>query len=268
MKRHTWYWESKELSDTVRVNEVLKFLKGQEVDVIYIQYSSNTTATDYRNFIKKASSLGIEVHALLGSPSWYYEIAEVMTRLERIKNYNAGSNPEEMFVGIHFDIEPHTLPEWKDPETQPTVIATWLDTMKQYHSYIKLNLNLQISVSVPLASKSIVFEDKPLYEHFLKYHDKIVVMSYRDFAEGSDSITYHAEKLFEVATSCKRAGSAIYGVEIGPNVEANKVTFGEEGKLVMEEEIRKADFYFKSNYNLAFGGHAIHSVKHWMLATK
>lgn len=268
MTRHTWYWESKELSDSVRVDEVIKFLKGQSVNVVYLQYSSSTAAADYRAFIKKAAALGMEVHALMGDPSWYAKRDSVMTRLEKIQEYNAACEIGETFAGVHLDIEPHTLPEWKDPETQPAVIAEWLETMKQYHSFAKLNMNIQVSASVPLATKSIIFEDKPLYEHFLKYHDKIVVMSYRDFAEGNDSIIYHAEPLFKAAADCKASGSAVFGLEIGPNVEANKVTFSEEGKLKMEEEARKAAFYFKANYGAAYGGYAIHSVKHWMLATQ
>lgn len=260
-KKCTWWWNAKEIEE--KGGEVLTFCYAQGVTDIYLQYSTIIPAYWYNNFINSATYLGIRVHACMGDRTWYnpvnYDIIDY--RLKSIAEFNSSRGAFARFNGIHFDIEPHTLPEWKTDQID--TIKKWEETVVMY-SEACFSMGLELSASLPFSVCKILSSDDTSYvsSFMIKNHDKIVIMSYRDFADGNDSILYHSRPFLEQAVELGRANSIIIGVETKDTSEGNKITFAQEGRKAMTEQLHVVDW--QAGMYRSYAGHAIHAVNYWM----
>lgn len=258
-KKYTWHWEASDLTNTFRSNEILKFCFKKNVEIIYLQFSKNVDFIYYRMFIEKATSLGIKIHALMGEREWYKtdNYFYIKERLDLIKKYNDESSANQLFTGIHFDIEPHTLPEWKS--NQGDVLNQWANVIDTYRNDIAYSLDIETSASVPFSISKVPYNYAFFSQYMMDKHDKIAIMAYRDFADGNDSICYHSQSFIDQAW---KKSSIIVGVETKPNMDPPKQTFAEEGELEMYNQLEKVNVKFNSY--LTYDAIAIHSIKHWM----
>ncbi|MNN39454.1 hypothetical protein D3C81_1534930 [compost metagenome] len=91
-------------------------------------------------------------------------------------------------------------------------------------------------------------------------HDKIVVMAYRNFATGDDSIAFHTAAFMFSANAVGRDDSVIVAVETKP-IEPTKLSFAMLGKGIMYDVLYDVqNFYWQQP---AFAGVAIHSLEYW-----
>ena len=71
---------------------------------------------------------GVRVHALMGDATWYQPTKQqnMLKLIDAVGAYNAHVvNPRAHFVGVHFDIEPHQLPQNKGNRAyMPALVAT------------------------------------------------------------------------------------------------------------------------------------------------
>lgn len=268
--RYTWMWNAADIVS--QQNSILSFCRRHRVNVLFLMFSNSVTDPQYRFFIKAATSLGMYVHALNGDKRWalssYYPA--IQTFLDRIKLYNDASLPEEQFTGVHFDIEPHTLTfSQGDPANWSTqrdqIVSEWMDNVNNYTAFIKQNIQVPVSCALQFSTDTISIADPSftyLDQWMISKHDKTAVMAYRDFAEGTDGIQYHAQSKIDHAELQKKYNSIIVGVEVCNAGIPEKVSFYEEGREEMYKQLCTLD------YNLAgyktYAGHAIHSLTCWM----
>ncbi|PZE19603.1 hypothetical protein [Paenibacillus xerothermodurans] len=109
----TWLWNTSLVNSPESRNEILEFAAEQHVSRIYLQVDPDVAVDAYRAFIKQATSLGVQIHALDGAPDWIYlDTRHRMTEtINWVKAYNREVTEEERFTGIQMDIEPYILPE-------------------------------------------------------------------------------------------------------------------------------------------------------------
>jgi hypothetical protein len=97
-------------------------------------------------------------------------------------------------------------------------------------------------------------EKRPLYQVLIDTVDRVFVMSYRDTAEAMYSIARE-----EVAYARQTNKPIMLGAEVSPDPEWNHVSYAEEGKRHLYEQLE----LLKSMVNYPGAGVSIHHIKTW-----
>jgi hypothetical protein len=132
---------------------------------------------------------------------------------------------------------------------------------------ISSSTSLSLTVDIPfwfddietITYKSVT---KPLNQHVQDIADRIVIMDYRDFAEGNDGIIFHAQDEITYANIISK--DIVIGIET-KDIEPEKLTFFEEGEVVVESQFALVEQVFQANS--AFDGFAIHDYSGYSALT-
>lgn len=277
VSRSIWVWESETfrlLEDPAYKSEVMEFLRTHHINRVFLyadEYKGRNLIRErpelYRSLVRELRYCDIDVHALLGSyflKTQTYVLPEkksdARAMLRRVLNYNDTSKSDERFTGVHFDIEPHMLDEWSTE--RPRLSVLYLERIDEWMK-IADDSGLDVSAAIPfwLDGYEVEWRGKlrPMSEQVQSVLDTVVLMDYRDKAEGRDGIIRHATN--EVEWAAANGRRVIIGVETGDS-EPSKITFLQEGKAALEEELAKTERAFAANPG--FAGFAIHHLETWM----
>lgn len=262
--RSLWVWDKADATDGQRRLKLLDFASTHNVDRLYLQ-SQSLLSTDEGHWklttmITEASARGIEVELLFGDANWTYT-ANHQTALDLLtlaKQYAAGATVKP--AGVHFDVEPHTLNEWKTNEAARPGLSDQYVTLLEK---LRVNKgNLQLSADFAIGYKNVMLTrngvTKELTKWVLDKVDRGYIMAYRDFAAGNnDGIIDHAT--FAVQYGANLGKPVGIGVETLCGLTPLKVTFCEEGNAWMEQELTKVATQYRSSGG--FAGLSIHDYK-------
>ena len=226
-----------------------------------------------KDFIKWAHENGYQVHAciaggtspqFLGAYSAYH--GHAIREMEKVINYNLAADKMEAFDGVNVDIEPYISPDFKTD--YPSLQIQYLDGLqKMIERRNAAGINLPFGPAIPKwfdssdTAKDITWNGstKWLSEHIQDISDYISIMDYRDTAEGSAGIIAGAQGEIDYAQKIGKPNSVVIGVEtldIANSGDPSTITFREEGRTYMEQELDKVYSVFgDSEY---FGGIALH----------
>jgi hypothetical protein len=150
--------------------------------------------------------------------------------------FNQASPADEQFAGVHFDIEPHALPEWKQSTTEEkTALLTQLvevnakiaDKLRAEHASLLLGADIVFWLDKVKPDGSAVYPvtfrgvTKDAAKHLLDLVDNVGIMSYRNTATGRNGINTLVERTITYADTAR--GKAFVGVKmanIGPATES------------------------------------------------
>lgn len=191
-----------------------------------------------RAFIKRAHARSLRFHALFGDPSHTLKAkhAVVFASADGIIAFNRAGPADARFDGIHLDIEPHGLPQWKKSD-----LAQKCDLLSQF-----VEVNHQAATRVHAADPRLIYgadivfwldktnaEGKAVYpvtfhdvtkdaaKHLLDVVDHAAIMSYRDTAEGQNGIVALVAKTIAYAdTSKAKVFVGVKMADIGPKMES------------------------------------------------
>jgi len=258
--RGLWVWNAGvAMSDGIQ-NEFLTFAQLKNLTGVYLYayalLPDHTSALG--NFIDRADDIGVEVELLAGDPTWALApnhpiaLGFVHQAITFTKSITQGARP----LGIHLDIEPYLLPEWTSDRAN--TISQYLDLLSDIQQeLITSNTTLAFTVDIPFWYDTITATrnsaTKLLNQHVQDIVDRVVIMDYRDFAQGDDGIIQHAQNEMTYAQTIIK--EVTIGVETN-DIEPEKVTFFEEGEAIMESELTIVEQNFQTNP--AFQGCAIH----------
>jgi hypothetical protein len=237
-ERALWVWDGP-------ANEVIDFALAEGVTDLYLHappgFSQDPT---YLPFINTARNAGLQVHAMGGDPSWAWGGSDWGNWVDEIITFGA-------LDGIVFDVEPHTLPDW-NTKRRNRLIRSYLSALDDASRRAG---SLPTLTTVPFWWDDPAFKSKKrlLIEHVLDRSDGIVIMAYRDHAQGIDGIIEHSATEANMAAASGK--QFIVGVETG-FVGLDKVSFAEEGMAAMEAELSLVESAYAGN--AAYGGIAIH----------
>lgn len=237
--RSLWVWEGP-------IDGVVEFANSKAITDLYVSappgFSSDAR---YLPFIEAAHAAGMRVHAVAGDATWARRGNDWVDWTNEVVNVGA-------FDGIVADVEPYLLSEWSNARRRGRVIKTYLANLSKAHTAAGATPML---AAVPFWWDLAEFSnsDGTLIERVMQNSDGVVVMAYRDFAEGADGIIEHAD--FEVDLADTLGKTVVVGVETGA-ASLDKVTFAEEGETAMEAELVKVEGAFASV--ASYGGIAIH----------
>ncbi|MGG4496504.1 hypothetical protein [Brevibacillus reuszeri] len=257
----TWIWHTNLI--TSEPDQILSFSKEQGVNLLYLQMDLSQKPESYRTFIRKASEAGIKVHALGGSPQWGLEAhrSRIIALIDWVLAYNQTAADEEKFSGIHLDIEPYLLPQWKTD--QASVVSQWKANAEAYTSRAQTDPALEIGCDIPFWLDKVFLPDDSttaLSKWLIDKHDHVTIMSYRDRVEGSNSITALVTE--EIAWADELGKSILLAVETKESHEGNHLSFYEEGKTYMNHMLARLTELM--SVHPSFKGIAIHSYEHWV----
>lgn len=271
-----WVYETAELlrSDAAR-EELLAFCAPRKITDLFLQahFVAKTKggpfeiadAAAMRTFLHEAIAHGLRVHALAGDPM--HTLREnherVLARVDAFGAFNASAAASERFAGLHFDIEPHALPQWKT--------ASDAEKAELLTQFVQLNDKVieRLHARAPGAiyGADIAFwldktrpDGSPVYpvtfrgvttdptRHLLGLVDNLGVMSYRGEVEGKNGLIAIVARSIDSADHAK--GRIFVGVKmakIGPPAES----FYGRTEKEMDAELRKVDAAYRPHRGYA-----------------
>lgn len=238
----TWWWNSKLDQETH-----LTFAADNGVNEIYFhtsKFDENTEA-----FITNANSKEIDVYWLAGEYQWLENNSKLLEKIDGYVEYQS-QHKNAQFCGIHLDIEPHQSPDFKTNRQQ--LIYDLIDlasTLKINYPTIKFDYDLPFWFHDEITFNN---QTKPAYEFMIDIANRVFVMSYRDTAEAILDIAKE-----EIAYAEQQNKQLVLCVETNSS-EGDNVSFKEEGKQVMQEELDKLKKQIPENFGIA-----IHHIKTW-----
>ena len=256
MKKYTYMWEYNDMCNLA--DRYIKFMKIQGITDIYLQLTlkSGFDISRYRPLIKKLTMNGISAHAMNGASHWVRETGFIYDFLSLVEAYNQGSAPEESFIGVHFDIEPYTLPEWN--VYQASLISQWNAIIQEYTEVSSL-INLPVSAAVPFWFYRL---GDDLTQTILNNHDHITVMSYRNTISGANSVVSLLDPLLYTSMAIGGTADIVAGLETVKVNEGPHISFYGSGSDQLRTSIRQLRNMYQNNPVIS--GIAVHSLTGWM----
>ncbi len=257
MEKATWLWNPWSLVEGSQ--ETLDFLAEKQVTKVYVQIDRDVSSEVYREFIRGATTRGIDVYALDGAPDWaapkgYLQLRQLLGWVEQ---YQKASPAESDFKGIHLDVEPYLYSGWNTKRA--TVIKAYQSIIKE--ASVKANqLKIRMEADVPFWFDEIKYKNTYgnglLSDWVQQQTDGITIMAYRDSAAAITPLTLH-----ELANGQKLGKPVVIGVETGQTAEGDYLTFYQEGEAFMNQELNKV--YNQVQSYSSFNGFAIHHTESW-----
>jgi hypothetical protein len=220
------------------------------------------------DFIIRANQKGIAVDAEAGWQNWAEEGNEykAFAIVDFVKNFNAAR--QNKFRGFQYDVESYLLNSYK--KNPAPVLKNFVRLVDLTENFIGTSA-LRFSVVVPdfydkkdKTTPRFSYNNKKdfVLGHLFKILDEradssLIVMSYRNFADGKDGAIEVSENEMRTAKRNARNTKIIIAQETG-NVLPPYITFHDTSKKYFSEQIEKINSAFDSRSN--FGGIAIHYV--------
>lgn len=277
-----WMWEEDSyalLESPAQAQEAIAFMRRHDIDTVYLYADAHAgrnlllqQPVLYSRLITQLHRQGLQVHSLLGSWPLHTERyilpenrPQALAMVQRILDYNQASTPTERFDGINLDIEPHVLDDWSSRREEylqmwAQLSEAWMALKREYRQTLQIGPAMAFWLDgIPIWHAG---ERKPASEHLQDIYDHVVLMDYRDKAEGPDGILSHAQD--ELAYGRKIGKRVLLGVETSPN-EIPKLTFHDNTPAQMAHElglVRQA-----LSRDRAFGGFVLHhygSYRRWL----
>jgi hypothetical protein len=215
-------------------------------DELWIQVTSGLTRErSMRQLVRQAQRQQVALWAMGGRKEWALDPEPMVRFIEE-------SRAAGWFAGIVLDVEPHALPAWKDTARRPQIMREFLRSLDAAREAAGDEL-LLAAVPFWFDHDSYRLGDTTLFEHVLARVDGVVVMAYRDRADGRDGILQLS--LNEIRRAGEAGKRAVIGVQTSPD-ELNKLGFAEEGAAAMERELTIAARELAGA--AGFGGFAVH----------
>jgi len=158
-----------------------------------------------RVFLREAHRSSLRVHALTGDPSHARpeKHERLLSSAKALIEFNQRSAADTRFDGLHLDVEPHGLPDWKvaDHGKKVELLAGFVALHYRISDYLRaadsslilgtdvvfwLNkVNEDGSVVYPVKVRGV---EKDPASHLLGLVDHLAIMSYRNTASGRNGI--------------------------------------------------------------------------------
>lgn len=233
----TWWW-NKNL-DT----KYLDFACENNINEIY--YCDSNMNEKTISFLKIANEKKLNCYLLAGEYQWVLDDSKLINLIDRYIEFNKEN--DNLYKGIHLDIEPHQHPEFKENRNELiTKLVGLIYKLKNKYP------NIEFSYDIPFwFEDEITFnnETKEAYKFILDYADRVFIMSYRDTKDG---IIKSAKEEIEYAKANNK--KLVLCVETY-STEGDNVSFYEEGKTVLNNVLKELE-----NES---SGIAIHHIKSW-----
>jgi len=255
----TWLWDAELIVS--EPEQVLRFSQNRGLNTLYVQIDPGIPEAQYRSFNREAKERGISVYALGGEPGWALPEGWGPLRdwVRWVRHFNGSSAENERFAGLHLDMEPYLLPQWKTGRT--ALVDDWMNAISLYTVAAK-EAGLSAGADLPFwldQISTVKGVKRPLSAWMLEQLDDITLMSYRDQAGGSGGIAGIVRSRLSEAE--KLGKHVVVGVETNPSTEGDHVTFYRHSRRELEAQLNRLASLL--NGEPGFGGYAVHDYSGW-----
>ena len=201
----------------------IEICSSNNVDQIF--FSAYNTSENQSKFSEMIQGNDLKFFAMASTNEFSTNSNIALKYIDDIIKYNNRVEEEEKFSGVHFDIEPHCLPDYKNHRDE--ILLKHVMMIKECHKKTDNN-GLEFGVSIPYwyeyNEKSIPINlegvIKPCSQHIIDNSDHISIMAYRP---RIDQIVNSVKE--EIKYSSKKVFVAVNDISIIKNVETalNKV---------------------------------------------
>jgi hypothetical protein len=273
-KRAMWVYETEalEASPAARA-ELFQFCAARHITDLFWQmhFRKGTKEGTFEiqdaaalpEFLREATDHGLRIHALAGDPmqALTKNHERVQARIDALLAFNRNAGKGAPFAGLHLDVEPHAMPEWKSASDEEKCrlltqfvelnakvveklhaeapgliygadIAFWLDKVKS-----------DGSPAYPVTFHGVT---KDATRHLLDMVDNLGVMGYRGKAEGTNGLIEIVRRTMAYADTVKPGRKVFVGVKMADIGSRNESFFGRT-EQEMDMELRKVDDAFQQN---------------------
>ncbi|WP_400161875.1 hypothetical protein ACAF76_016100 [Brevibacillus sp. TJ4] len=257
----TWIWDAKRIES--QTEEIIAFAEQNGITLIYLHIKPVEVSPEaYRRFNQHAHAAGIKVEALGGDPNWAYAAnrGSIGYFVSWVKAFNSQVKEEERFAGIHVDIEPYVLPDWKKQQEQ--IVRQWLENMEYLVVETKKDSALPVGADLPfwIDELHVPGTEQTVSGWMLERLDSITLMAYRNHAQGANGIVDIVQNIIVEADGL-RDRSVIVGVNIRDSGEGENVSFHAHGTAEMKSQL--ALLQEELGRNPSYAGSAIHDFESW-----
>ena len=292
----SWIWNSPESLDGDKISELLDFADNENISTIYLNISDYIDIDEMKDdenkinklnkfkgslklFLSVAHQKNMKVHALGGDSEWALSSHHYipLKLLDFVISFNKENEDNLRFDGIQFDIEPHNLKDFN--VNKKVILNDYLDLCNSLSQNIIETLSnneifkdFQMGFVVPYWFDNengncppVVWQEKEAKLVVFTLLDVLnrvkngylVVLSYRNVADGKDGSIIHAKTEIDYAQDSAKNVSVIIGQET-TKVEPSKITFYGEERMGFKEEVLKIFDFFKDKE--VFRGIGIHDI--------
>lgn len=256
-KVSTWMWNPYVIGNEREAT--LQQLTDHKVNQVFLFIDPEYPAEYYSRFIREAGLRGIEVQALDGAPNWVLpeHNKKMYAFIYWVKQYNAKVQPEERFTGIHLDVEPYVLAQWRQDSDK--VMGLWMDTVSGFAQEVKAETGLTVAMDMPVWAHLFQVRDgaggrTTLSNWMIRWLDQVTLMSYSDNAKDiEDSVKI---EMAEADRTGVKAQVAVDTVDSGEDG-----TFYGKGTTAMNRELNAAVASLSSHSS--FRGYSVHAWDNW-----
>ena len=208
-----WSWRDEEV---LNPEEFARFCNTYKINRVYQEFStSELDMKTIRKFVGTMQKNRISVNWLTGDPNWaltenHYHINN---QFQKIISYNMSiENDYEKIGTIQFDIEPHSLEEWKT--NQDSVVKQYQDAIVLMYNE-SLAKQLSLNVCLPSWFDGVTYDNEygqgNLFDFVSKHSSSTVIMA------------YNTKSYLSIAEDEIRMG-ALNGKNVAVGLETHEVT--------------------------------------------
>lgn len=254
----TWVWDRNEI---FRPEPVFEFLTKNGINEIYLVYAPEIGKESYRTFIAQAGLSGIRVSLIGAEAEW------VLPRGQEgrdaffafYEDYQNTAAEAERFYGMHMDIEPHQLEEWKKDNE---------GTVKGYCDFVLLagevadRTGTILELDIPCWYENHQAKDSgesiPLCDFCVRHADTVLFMSYRDNAQAAAEFADYGIK-----AGLRYHKKISLAFETGKIYEEVNITFDHVGAISLNRELHRLREIMESTFPDLKAGYAVHHYNSW-----
>lgn len=254
--RGMWVWQKAVVTDPAEEAKLFAFCAARKINTVFVESQSliGNAQPALAAFIAAADAKGIAVELLFGNTSWALPAGHAKAEglAQAAVTFSAGLGAAPRPIGVHFDVEPYTLPEWTSD--QAGTAGSYLDllaSLQQKTAGSGLRLSADIAFWFDGIMVSRQGQARPLSEWVIDSVDRAVLMDYRDTAAQIE-----AQSATEIAYGASKARPVLLGVETLCNLDPPSITFCEEGVAALDLALQETQAHYAMSPG--FAGFAVH----------
>ena len=234
VERALFDWDPSHALDPIARSAAFAYASAQGFDRIYQEAESLVLdhPGEVPGYLADAQAAGLEVSLLFGYAPWALA-ANHGTAVALAELAVSAAGPHS--PALHFDVEPHGLPEWSTD--QAALVEDYLSLLEQL-SAVTSAAGLVLEADMPFWYDTLQSTwdgpSRPLSELVLDRVDRALIMDYRDHAAPPNGMLDLAESELLYAAAMGR--SVVVAVETNC-ITPTHITFCEEGRAAMEAEL-------------------------------
>lgn len=251
-----WVWESEDvLSSDSKTNDLVNFCIEKGFNYIYFDISIPFDSK-LQNFIGLMHSKNIKVDALTGDNSYIYAKNHdlALKKINEIIQFNNSSTVENRFDGVHFDLEPANLPNFKKDKK---IKINYLDLLAKTKNLLTPQ-NLKFTADIPYwfdsAKIKVTYKgkSKTFDKHIIDLTDCVVIMDYTNISTNQIKNVSG-----EISYSDSLSKKVVVAVETQLLAkQPSTVSYYDYGEKYMLNHLSILNNYYKNNSS--YDGYAIH----------